>query len=64
MLLVGSLISGSINHPDDYRKHNISVKGIVIKQSGNQCRVHAFELDGKPTDRVLFMHSSGFRILS
>jgi len=64
MVFVGSLIAGDINHPDDYRKKNISVKGIVIKQIGNQCRVHAFEIDGKPSDRVLFMHSSGFRVLA
>lgn len=64
MFLVGSLITGNINHPDDYRKQNIEVKGIVIKQSGNQCRVHLFWLDGKPVDRVILMHASHFRVLS
>jgi hypothetical protein len=62
--MVGSLITGMVNHPDDYRKSNISVKGIVIKQSGDQCRVHIFEMDGKPADRLMRMHASGFRILS
>ena len=61
--MVGSLIQASVNHPDDYR-YQASVKGVIIKQSGSQCRVHIYELDGKSVDRVMLMHSSGFRYLA
>jgi hypothetical protein len=64
-MLVGSMVLGTTNHPDDYRKSNIEIKGIIIKMSGSQCRVHVFELDGKPTDRIMFMHTTGIqRVLS
>ena len=61
--MVGSLIQASVNHPDDYR-YQADVKGVIIKQSGSQCRVHIYELDGKSVDRVMLMHSSGFRYIS
>jgi hypothetical protein len=64
IMLVGSMISGTINHPDDYRKTNVDVKGIVINQSGEQCRVHLLFLDGKPTERVVRMHASHFHVIS
>ena len=63
-MLVGSMISGTLHNPTDYRKQDVDVKGIVIKQFGSQCRVHIFEMDGKPTDRITFMHSAGFVVLS
>ena len=63
-MLVGSMITADINHPDDYRKTNIEVKGIVVKQSGSQCRVHLLWLDGKPVDRILLMHASHLHVLS
>ena len=63
-MLVGSLVSGTMNHPDDYRKTSVDVKGIVIRQSGSQCRVHLLYLDGKPVDRAVFMHASHLHILS
>jgi hypothetical protein len=63
-MLVGSMISGTLFNPIDYRKKDVEVKGIVIKQFGSQCRVHIFEMDGKPADRITFMHSAGFVILS
>jgi hypothetical protein len=62
-MLVGSMIAGTINHPDDYR-YQAELKGIIIKQSGSQCRVHVFELNGKSVDRVMFLHLSGLRIIS
>ena len=61
--MVGSLIQASVNHPDDYR-YQADVKGVIIKQSGSQCRVHIYELDGKSVDRVMLMHASGFRYIS
>ena len=61
--MVGSLIQASVNHPDDYR-YQADVKGVIIKQSGSQCRVHIYELNGKSVDRVMLMHSSGFRYLA
>ena len=63
-MLVGSMISGTINHPDDYRKPYVDVKGIVIRESGSQCQVHLLWLDGKPVDRVVRMHASHFHIVS
>lgn len=61
--MVGSLIQATVNHPDDYR-YSADVKGVIIKQSGSQCRVHIYELNGKSVDRIMFMHSSGFRYLA
>ena len=61
--MVGSLIQATVNNPDDYR-YQANVKGVVIKQSGSQCRVHIYELNGKPVDRIMFMHDSGFRYVS
>lgn len=63
-MFVGSMVTGNINHPDDYRKTNIEVTGVVIKQSGEQCRVHLLWLDKKPVDRIILMHASHLRILS
>jgi hypothetical protein len=62
-MLVGAMVSGSVNHPDDYR-YQANLKGIILKQSGMQCRVHVYELNGEPTDRLMFLHLSGLRILS
>jgi len=62
-MFVGAMVSGSVNHPDDYR-YQANLKGIILKQSGMQCRVHVYELNGEPTDRLMFLHLSGLRILS
>ena len=61
--MVGSMVAGSVNHPDDYR-YQADLKGIIIKQSGMHCRVHVFELNGKSADRIMLLHLSGLRILS
>lgn len=63
-MFVGALIQTNISHPDDYRKRDICAKGIVLKESGTFCRVHVYELDGKPYDRLMTLHSFGFRVLS
>jgi hypothetical protein len=63
-MLVGSMISGTIYNQKDYRKKDVEIKGIVIKESGSQCRVHVFEIDGKPADKIVLMHSAGFVVLS
>lgn len=63
-MLLGALIMANVNHPDDYRKNSVDVMGVVIKESGSQCRVHVIELDGQPVDRVMRMHSGHFRVLS
>lgn len=63
-MLVGSMVTGNINHPDDYRKTNVDVKGIIIRQAGEQCLVHLFYLDGKPVERTIRMHASHLHVLS
>lgn len=61
--MIGSMISGTVCHPDDYR-YQANLKGIILKQSGAHCRVHVFEMNGDPVDRVMLLHLSGLRILS
>ena len=61
--MVGSLISATVNHPDDYR-YQAKIKGIILKESGNQCKVHVFEMNGVSVDRTMRLHCAGFHVLS
>ena len=61
--MVGSLISATVNHPDDYR-YQANIKGIVLKEFGGQCKVHVFEMNGNSTSRTMRLHCAGFRVLS